>query len=249
MNKHGRAGMTGAGACSDAPLGAGAGVKDEQAPRLRLQQLAVAAGDIRLLENIDFELHAGELVALTGPSGCGKTTLLRAICGLEDPAAGQVLLRGRLAEAIGWPQFRRSVVLVEQRPVLFDTSVEANLRRPFTYRACGSPFPAERAQALLHRLGIGAHRLRQNARSLSVGQQQRLCLIRALLLDPLVLLLDEPTSALDRDAVADVEDLIREQAEQRGLAALIVTHDRAQADGWCHRRFDLSAHRVACSGP
>lgn len=217
------------------------------APLLRLRDVTVGAGDVRLLQGINFDLEAGERVALTGPSGCGKTTLLRCICGLDDAVAGDITLQGRDGIAWGWPQFRRKVLLVDQRPTLLDDSVRENLQRPFAYRAALKSFPHEHAGALLDRLGVGAHRMGQNAHSLSIGQQQRLCLIRALLLEPLVLLLDEPTSALDVAAAGDVEDVLREEAEASGLAALIVTHHQRQAEDWCHRRLDLQAN--AATGP
>ena len=83
------------------------------------------------------------------------------------------------------------------------------------------------------------------AANLSVGQQQRLCLARALLLEPLVLLLDEPTSALDEAAVVWVEEVVRDHAREHGAAALIVTHSSRQAARWCQRRLDLSEYLAA----
>lgn len=222
---------------------------EDSPPLLRLEGLAVQAGGVPLLRGIDLSLFPGELVALTGPSGCGKTTLLRAICGLNNPLEGRVLLQGKTAENWGWPAFRRQVLLVEQRPLVLEATVEENLKRPFGYRsavAAGQTFSREAAKRLLERVGLGGgERLSQKARSLSVGQQQRLCLVRALLLEPLVLLLDEPTSALDTDAATVVELLIREYATERGMAALLVTHDTRQADTWCDRRFPVCAHAVA----
>lgn len=211
---------------------------------LTLQGLAVAANGVPLLSRIELALAEGERVAVHGPSGCGKTTLLRAICGLDDPTQGTVRLRGQTPAAIGWPAFRRKVTLVQQRPVLVAGSVAANLRRPFTYRSATFPFPAARARELLDRLGVGAERMDQSAESLSVGQQQRVSLVRALLVAPAVLLLDEPTSALDADAVGAVEGLVREEAEREGRAALIVTHSAEQARRWCDRTLDLAPHRA-----
>lgn len=217
--------------------------------RLELRGVAVASGGLTLLENVSLAVPAGELVALTGPSGSGKTTLLRAISGLDDPVSGHILLHGQTPEQWGWPRFRRHAVLVEQRPVLREMSVEQNLRRPFTYRAAaGVSYPDARARELMEHLGLGTARLSQDARSLSVGQQQRVCLIRALLLQPPLLLLDEPTSALDEEAVSRVEAVIAEEAAVRGLSALIVTHAERQAQTWCHRRFDLAPFRVSVPG-
>jgi len=209
-------------------------------PLLEAYRLAITAGGVRLCENITFTVQAGERVAVVGPSGSGKTTLLRALCGLEDAVEGTVRLQGKMPEEWTWPLFRRRVILVEQKPALLDETVEEALRRPFQYRAAANaPFPEARARELLHRLTVGADRMTQAARALSVGQQQRVCLVRALLLNPLVLLLDEPTSALDTEAIAAVEVLLNDEGATRGLAALIVTHDSRQAQEWCHRRLDL----------
>ena len=207
-------------------------------PLLGVRNLSVSAGGQTLLCGIHFELGAGELVALTGPSGIGKTTLLRALCGLDDPTGGEVKLLNQTPQEWGYPNFRRRVLLVDQRPILFDDTLEANLRRPFLYRSAREEFPHARAVELLERVGLGAQRLTQNARSLSVGQQQRASLVRALLLEPNVFLLDEPTSALDGEAVSEVENLIRQELQRRGAAGLVVTHSRAQAARWCDRALD-----------
>lgn len=218
--------------------------RQETSGLLCLHGLTVASNGVRLLERLDLTVEAGEVVGLTGRSGCGKTTLLRAVAGLIDPVEGEVKLDGRRAEDLGWPAYRRRVVLVDQRPVLLDATVRANLDRPFRYNVAETGFPAERAAELLDRLELGSHRMLQDARSLSVGQQQRVCLIRALLVEPAVLLLDEPTSALDQESLSAVESLIREQAHGRGLACLIVTHDIVQIERWCDRRVDLTPNIV-----
>lgn len=216
---------------------------------LVLQNLTVAAANgTILLQNADFSLCAGELVALTGPSGCGKTSLLRVICGLDDASKGdgQILLQNKTAARWGWPTFRRNMILVGQRPTAMYETVGETLRRSFAYRTNrGKMFSEREAREMLVALGLEDVDLGQNARTLSVGQQQRLCLVRALLLEPLVLLLDEPTSALDADATRRVETQIRDKAERRGLAALVVTHSDRQAREWCDRILDLSLFRCA----
>jgi ABC-type iron transport system FetAB ATPase subunit len=211
---------------------------------LRLHRFGVAAGQRLLLEGIDLELHRGELLALRGPSGCGKTTLLRAVAGLIDPAAGEVELSGVCPAELRWPCYRRRNVLVDQQPVLFPGSVRENLARPFRYGTATRPFDPARAEALLARLRLDPGRFAQEARELSQGEQQRVCLVRALLLDPTALLLDEPTSALDEEAEVAVEELIAATAREHGLAALIVTHDSVQAERWCHGSYELRDHLV-----
>jgi ABC-type multidrug transport system ATPase subunit len=207
---------------------------------LEVEDLAVSAGGKTLLEGIELQVGRGEMVAVTGPSGCGKTTFVRSVAGLVDPERGRVLFKGRTADETGWPQFRRSVVLVAQRPVMMEGTVRAGLERPFTYGTASGPFPQERARELLDRLGLEAT-IDQAARSLSEGQQQRLSLVRALLVEPEVLLLDEPTSSLDSELVGSVEDLLRDLAREQGTAALVVTHEARQARRWCAHCVDLQS--------
>lgn len=210
---------------------------------LELRGLAVSAGGIMLLSGIDLTLSKGEMIAVCGPSGCGKTSLLRAVAGLDDPAAGTVLLDGSSPFATGWPRFRRRVVLVDQRPVLIPGTVRDNLMLPFRYSISGGlGFPAGEALSLLETFGVSGDRFSQEARTLSQGQQQRVCLVRSFLLKPDVLLLDEPTSALDPGAVSSVEKTLADETRRRGLSALVVTHDREQAGRLCDRVLDLSAY-------
>ncbi len=205
--------------------------------------MEVIIGGVRLLCDVAFSVARGELLGLMAPSGRGKTTLLRTAAGLIDGGTGRILLHGRPPEHYGWPAFRRRVVLVGQKPALLDASVEANLRRPWRYASAAGTFPEAEAGALLERLGLDGAALSQQAHTLSVGQQQRVCLVRALLLEPDALLLDEPTSALDEDAAAAVEHTLREQAETRGMAAVVVSHDRAQMARLCARSVELAPYQ------
>lgn len=202
-------------------------------PLLELRDVSVAAGGKTLLHGVNLCIERGEIMGLYGPSGCGKTSLLRIIAGLDDALSGTIFLEKLTPENWLYPLFRRRVIYVEQRPVMFDGTIEENLRRAFSYRSATTTFPTERAAQLIKQLQLPNDQS-QNARTLSQGQQQRLALIRALLLQPAVLLLDEPTSALDAEATNVVETLLQAEA-QNGLAILMVTHDRAQAARICHR--------------
>jgi putative ABC transport system ATP-binding protein len=211
-------------------------------PLLIATDLQIAAGGRTLLNGVSLALAEGELLAVTGPSGCGKTSLLRAIAGLDDAAGGTVRLRGRSPEEHGWPMFRRHVVFLHQRPVMLDTSVEENLRRPLRCRTVQRQFDHPRAAALLAEMGLPADCLTQQARTLSIGEQQRVALARALLIEPEVLLLDEPTSALDADTRDVLEELAEREIRVHHRSAIIVTHDAEQARRLCDRHLDLRPH-------
>ncbi len=199
-----------------------------------------------LLERLSFALQPGELKAVVGPSGSGKSTLLLAMAGLIDPAAGEVLLRERDGHDWGYAAFRRRVVYVPQKPTLLETTVRHNLERVFAYHSAeGAAFDVDAAGVLFERFRLPLAYFEKDAQELSVGEQQRLCLIRSLLVEPQVLLLDEPTSALDAANRELVEHLLLELAMERCLAAIVVTHDEEQAARLCTQTIDLTQYLSA----
>ncbi|UCD75782.1 MAG: ATP-binding cassette domain-containing protein [Phycisphaerales bacterium] len=212
---------------------------------LSIDDLAVSAGGVRLLEGVTMRMRPDELVALTGPSGCGKTTLLRAIAGLDDPSSGQVRFNGTTPGEMGWPRFRRHVVFLHQRPVMLEAPVEENLGRPLKHKSVDKIFDRDHAADLLAEVGLTAGHLKQPARTLSIGEQQRVSLVRALLIEPEVLLLDEPTSALDEDSRAAIEELLKRKTSGGECAAIVVTHDRRQAERLADRVVNLKDHLSA----
>jgi putative ABC transport system ATP-binding protein len=202
---------------------------------LRVSDLSVAVDGRTLVSGLSFDLEEGARVALVGPSGIGKTMLLRAIALLDDPAGGTITLDGEAPEELGYPEYRRRVAYVMQRPVLFPGSVENNLRRPFSHKAVGSAYPEAEVRAILARLRLDPETFPAEARDLSEGQKQRVALVRALAVRPEVLLLDEPTSGLDAEATEAVEALLAESE----AAILWVTHDRVQAERVSDRTIEL----------
>jgi putative ABC transport system ATP-binding protein len=174
-----------------------------------------------ILRSIDLVVPANGVTVLAGPSGAGKSTLLRLLNRLDDPVAGEVRWRGRsLTE---WPptELRRQVAMVFQRPPLFQGTVLDNLRVAL------ADVDDERAAHVLEHVGLRRDLLDHDADSLSGGEAQRMCVARALLTEPAVLLADEPTAALDRAARATVEDLGRMLADS-GVAVIWVSHDTDQ---------------------
>ena len=178
------------------------------------------AGD-PILRSIDLVIPANGVTVLAGPSGAGKSTLLRLLNRLDDPVAGEIRWRGRALTEWAPTELRRQVAMVFQRPPLFAGTVLDNLR------VASADVDVERAGHVLEHVGLDPELLGQDAESLSGGEAQRMCVARALLTEPAVLLADEPTAALDRAARATVEDLGRMLADS-GVAVIWVSHDTDQ---------------------
>ena len=184
-------------------------------------------GETQALRGINLEVKSGEVVVLLGPSGCGKSTLLRCINGLEPIQGGTITLQGHgvLGQDIGWHAARQHIGMVFQSYELFNhlSVIDNILLGPL--KAQKRPRVEVEAQAdrLLQRIGLYE---RKNAwpRELSGGQKQRIAIVRALCLNPNLLLLDEITAALDPEMVREVLDVVLELAAD-GMTMLIVTHE------------------------
>jgi putative ABC transport system ATP-binding protein len=161
--------------------------------------------------------------ALLGPSGSGKSTVLRLLNRLADPDAGVVRMHGEDVRSEDVLALRRRAVLVPQLPAPLPGTVADNVR--FGPSLIGRSVEVE---PLLERAGLDASYAEREAAQLSVGEQQRVMLARALALKPEVLLLDEPTSALDESARDEIERTLRELRER--VSIVLVTHDGAQAE-------------------
>ncbi|MFL5869074.1 MAG: ATP-binding cassette domain-containing protein [Thermoleophilaceae bacterium] len=192
-----------------------------------------------MLRGVDLRLGEGA-TALLGPSGSGKSTLLRLLNRLADPDAGTILFKGDDVRSLDPLELRRRAVLVPQLPAPLPGSVADNVR--YGPRLCGRDVDP---QGPLERAGLSADYAPREAVRLSVGEQQRVMLARALALDPEVLLLDEPTSALDEQARDGVEGTLLELEGKAGLSMLVVTHDRAQAERLARSVVRISDGKVA----
>lgn len=174
-----------------------------------------------ILEGVSFAVPPGGRLVVIGRSGSGKSTLLRLLNRLDEPQAGSVHFEGRLLRELDPLKLRREIAFVGQTPIVFEGTVRENLlTRP---RGLPSP-PEDRLSSSLEDVGLSPDLLDRNAGSLSVGERQRLCLSRALVADPKVLLLDEPTSALDPRSLGVVTDLILSLLERRSMTAIATTH-------------------------
>jgi len=177
----------------------------------------------RVLDEVTACIPAAGITVISGPSGAGKTTLLRLCNRLEVPDQGVVRYRGRPVDDLDPLALRRRAGMVFQRPTPFPGSVADNL-------AVAHPDAgAEGMSAALRRVALDPALLAQEARTLSGGELQRMCLARTLVTRPETLLLDEPTSALDAQPKRVFETTARDLAAQ-GITIIWVTHDSAQAD-------------------
>jgi putative ABC transport system ATP-binding protein len=183
-------------------------------------------GGSAILDNVSFNACEGRITAIVGPSGGGKSSLIRLINRLEDPTSGRILLDGADIADLDPLVLRQRVMMALQRPFMFPGTVLQNLQRPFLYRRVSLPSagsPEVRDALELARLTPDL--LERDARTLSVGQQQRVSIARGVIANPLVLLLDEPTSALDRPTGDQLAATLQDICRARQLTVLLVTHD------------------------
>jgi L-cystine transport system ATP-binding protein len=214
----------------DDPLAPPAPADDR--PLLQVNGLTKNFGTNRVLNGVDFQVRRGEVVVLIGPSGSGKTTVLRSLNGLETPDAGLVAFDGGPSVDFATPvskadriAMRDRSAMVFQHHNLFPhrTVLENVIEGPVYAHGVAKKDAIARADALLDRVGLSAKRDAYPF-ELSGGQQQRVGIVRALALQPALLLFDEPTSALDPELVGEVLIVLKELADE-GWTMVIVTHE------------------------
>lgn len=196
---------------------------------LKIRNLKKSFGKNKVLNGINFELTEGERVVVLGPSGSGKSTFLRCINWMEEPTSGEIIMDGERVTAKNIRKIRRNLGMVFQHFNLINnlTVMENLTLAPVKLHLMSRDAAEKRAMELLRHIGLPAKAGAYPA-SLSGGQKQRVAIIRAMMLNPEVLLFDEPTSALDPESIGDVLSLIRELAEQ-GMTIMIVTHEMSFA--------------------
>lgn len=179
------------------------------------------------LRNISFELEAGEMAVVTGHSGAGKTTLLKLIAAIERPTSGSIVVNGQNVGKLrrgAIPFLRRNLGLVFQdQKILFDRNVFNNVLLPLQISGFSSKAAAARVRAALDKVGL-LNKEKARPITLSGGEQKRLCIARAIVNRPSILIADEPTSNLDADYSRTIMDMFR-SFHQVGVTVLIATHD------------------------
>ncbi|GAA5785336.1 ABC transporter ATP-binding protein [Chitiniphilus shinanonensis] len=186
-------------------------------------------GGIDAVKQLSFEIRSGELVFLAGHSGAGKSTLLKLIAGIERPTSGAVLVNHQNVSRLSrkaLPYVRRHIGLIFQdHKILFDRSVFDNVRLPLDIIGFSGPEVRRRVLAALDKVGL-AGKESLNPIALSGGEQQRLCIARAVVHRPAILLADEPTANLDRDYAHDILELFK-SFHQVGVTLVIAAHDES----------------------
>ena len=184
-------------------------------------------GAVHALNDCNLDIHKGEVVAIIGPSGSGKSTLLRSLNLLEEPTSGAIFFDGAdlAGKSVNIDLHRQKMGMVFQHFNLFPhkTVLQNITMAPVTLKKKTAAAAKEQAMALLERIGL-ADKANEFPNMLSGGQKQRIALVRALAMDPEVMLFDEPTSALDPEMVGEVLDLMRDLAKE-GMTMAVVTHE------------------------
>ena len=199
-------------------------------PLLELNAVSKQFGHNRVLDEVSLTVNAGEVIVILGPSGCGKSTLLRTLNGLEPIQGGEIRFDGVLLDgATDWQRVRQRIGMVFQSDHLFPnlTVLENVLLGPIQVQKRERAEALLQAEQLLTRVGLWERR-HDYPRQLSGGQQQRIAIVRALCMNPQVMLFDEVTAALDPEMVQEVLEVIRDLAGS-GMTLLIVTHELAFA--------------------
>ena len=215
---------------------------------LVVKDLKKSFGKNNVLNGINFRLNEGERVVVLGPSGSGKSTFLRCINWMEEPTSGEIILDGEKVTEKNVRRIRQDVGMVFQHfNLIANLTVMENLTlAPIKLKRMKRDEAEKRAKEFLKHIGL-LSKTNAYPASLSGGQKQRVAIVRAMMMNPEVLLFDEPTSALDPESIGDVLSLIRELAAQ-GMTIMIVTHEMSFAREIATRIVFLDKGRIIEEG-
>jgi putative ABC transport system ATP-binding protein len=218
-------------------------VRDHAAVLFDLRDVSLIRGERRVLDSVSAGIPAGA-TAIVGPSGAGKSTLLRLLNRLADPDGGTISFRDRPLDSYDPLALRREVSLVPQLPALLEGTVESNIAY-----AAGLAGKRPDSARCLRLAGLDPEFAERDVAKLSVGEQQRAMLARALVQEPAVLLLDEPTSALDHAARDAIEATLAELRRELEISVVLVSHDPEQARRLSEWVVRLEEGRAIEAGP
>lgn len=192
---------------------------------IKVENLKKSFKEKEVLKGIDLEINKGDILAIIGPSGSGKSTLLRTINKLEKKTSGNIYFENKNIDELDVNKLREKVGMVFQQFNLFSnmTIMENLLAAPLNTKKMKKDDAEEKALELLEKIGL-TEKKNSYPKELSGGQKQRIAIIRALMMEPDLILFDEPTSALDPEMVKDVLDLMKDLANE-GMTMAIVSHE------------------------
>jgi tungstate transport system ATP-binding protein len=209
------------------------------AMRLQLKSIQKSYGSVKALEDVSLEMTGGKTIALLGINGAGKTTLLRILAGLEKQDKGSMLLNGQKIEG---KELRQIASLVFQRTAMFSRSVYDNLAYGLKIRGKKDAEIREDIAQALQAVGLRNFEKRKAKRT-SGGEQQRIALARAFLLNPKILLLDEPTANLDPNSATIIERAVMGRIKAEGIV-ILSTHNLSQAKRMANEVVHLYGGRI-----
>ncbi len=196
-------------------------------PLIQVQNLGKKFGDVEVLKDITVDIYKGDVVCVIGPSGSGKSTFLRCLNRLEEPTGGHILFEGVdiVDKKTDIDKHRQKMGMVFQQFNLFPhmTILKNLILAPMKLQGRSRKEAEEQALGLLHKVGLD-DRADSYPNQLSGGQKQRIAIVRALCMNPDVMLFDEPTSALDPEMVGEVLNVMRELADEK-MTMVVVTHE------------------------
>ena len=194
---------------------------------LKIENLNLEIGTVKILKDISFTVQKKEIIALLGPSGSGKSSLLKSINMLNTPSCGQIKYHNNDIQEISPMALRKKIGYVLQKPTLFGNDVMENLKYPCELHQ--KVFDINLVEFYLKKVNLKPDILEKKPNELSGGEQQRISLVRTLLLEPEMILLDEVTSALDEDNTLLIEELIKYENENNELTVIFISHNNEQA--------------------
>lgn len=211
--------------------------------KIEIINLSKSFGDNQVLDQINLDIHQGEIFTLLGPSGCGKTTLLRIIAGFETATAGDILLNGK--SILNVPSEKRQIAMVFQNYSLFpNMNVYENVGYSLRIKKIPKAQIKEKVATILALVNLSGYENRE-IDQLSGGEQQRVAIARALIGEPQVLLLDEPLSNLDARLRENLRNQIQEIQQKLGITVIFVTHDQSEAMTLSHQIAVMNKGKVA----
>jgi putative ABC transport system ATP-binding protein len=226
-----------------------AGAGQGSPPLFALREITLERGGRQVLRNLTLDLPRLPITGIIGPSGAGKTSLIRMLNRLDDPTSGVIRLLDQPLTGYAVRTLRRRVAFVFQSAAMFSGTVADNLR--VAVELGGAPAGAEAPgmATMLRDVGLGPEYAAREAAELSVGEQQRVSLGRALMTRPEVLLLDEPTSALDPETALRLLATVARLAREQHVCVIMVTHRLSEARQFTNHSVMLEAGSVVECGP